>query len=209
MPCSNYMFVKPYLIILILLLSTTFSFAQALVRLKEETPEQFVARFKPEHSEITHQVIQTSWNASPSIIAFYDQTYKLAPDQQEYHRIIAVIFMKEKDHYRKLLIDTIYSEGGDPKIESVFFSNADKDLKKELIIISSWEQRHLDVNGTLYQTFIYDDLSTHQQSKLHLLKDISGKLSGDCECDWSDGTRKRTKLKTAAGVKEELKRIGY
>jgi len=205
---------RAYIIATTLLLSTTFSFAQVVNRLDDETAEQFAKRFTPENSVLTHTVIQTNWDLKPVIIAFYDQSYKLPvqndPDQQEYRRIIATIFIKNKNqHYNKIIIDTIDSEGGDPKIESVFFANADKDLKKELIIISSWEQRHRDVNGTLYETSIYDNILNYDQGKLLLLKNLSRRLSGGCECDWNDGTHKTSKFKTAADIKEELKRLGY
>jgi len=205
---------RPYIIATTLLLFSTFSFAQVVNRLSDETAEQFVKRFTPENSVLTHKVIKTTWDLKPAVIAFYDQTYKLPikndPDQQEFHRIIAAIFIKNNNQqYSKIIVDTIDSEGGDPKIESVFFANADKDLKKELVIISSWKQRHLDVNGTLYGTFIYDNISRNDQTKLSLLKNLSSRLSGGCECDWSDGTHKTAKFKTAADIKEELKRLGY
>ncbi len=87
--------------------------------------------------------------------------------------------------------------------------HADKDINKELIIIASWEQQHRDVNGTLYSTFVYDDLLTDAQMKLAFIKNISEKLSGGCECEWSDGTSKRAKFKNASDIKTELKRLGY
>ena len=141
---------------------TTFSFGQVVKRLDNESAEQFVTRVKPDSSNLTHKVIETKWNSTFVIIAFYDQTYKLPkhkdPGQQNYLRIIATIFIKaDSNSYNKFLIDTIDTEGGDPIIESVFFANADSDKEKELIIISSWEQRHYDTNGKLYGTFVYDN----------------------------------------------------
>jgi len=196
----------------LLLLFPTLSFAQVVNRLSDETAELFAKRFKPENSVITHNVIETIWNSKSAVISFYDQTYRLPSqndhDQQVLHRIIAMIFIKNKNmEYHRSVIDTIYNEGGDPRIESVFFANADKDLKMELIIISSWAQRHLDVNGTLYATAVYDNVSTSSQKQLSLLKNISNQLSGGCECDWSDGTHKTSKYKTAANISEELKRL--
>jgi hypothetical protein len=202
------------IIVTALLLLTTFSFGQVVDRRSDETPERFVSRFKPENSVITHHVIQTSWNLKPSIIAFFDQTYKVSTqkdaDPQDYHRIIAVIFIKNKNQqYNKIIIDTIDTEGGSPKIESVFFANADKDANKELIIISSWKQLHHDVDGMLFGTLVYDDVSTKNKIHLSLLKNLSNRLSGGCECDWSNGTHKTAKFKTASEINKELKRLGY
>ncbi len=198
----------------VLLLLTTFCSGQVVKQNDNETAEQFVTRMMPVNSILTHKVLTTKWNNTPVILAFYEQAYKLSeqddPDQQNYFRIIATIFLQtESKHYRKMLIDTLDTEGSKPVIESVFFANADKDINKELIIIASWEQQHRDVNGTLYSTFVYDDLLTDAQMKLAFIKSISEKLSGGCECEWSDGTSKKAKFKNASDIKTELKRLGY
>ena len=208
--------VRQYIIKLIILLAIlpTASFGQTIQRLKTETVDQFVTRLKPDSSVLTHKVIQTNWNSKSAIIAFYDQTYKLPvkndPDQQDYHRVVATIFIQaDSSHYNKFLIDNFDSEGGDPNIETIFFANADKDPEKEIIIIVSWEQRHYDVDGTLYGTFIFDNLLTNPQMKLYFLKDVSKKLDGGCECSWRDGETKKSKFKTAADIKAELLKLGY
>ncbi|MFD2162589.1 hypothetical protein ACFSJU_09320 [Paradesertivirga mongoliensis] len=201
------------LIVTTLLYSFFLASGQEVQRKKDETLERFVERFKPEHSTVTHKVIQTNWDLKPVILAFYDQAYKLrpnSPDEQEDHRILAVLFVKSKtNHYQKIFIDTIPTEGGAPTIESFFFANADKDLKKELVIIASWNVQHYDVSGTLYQTFVYDNMSNLKDNKLRFLKYISNKLSGGCECDWQDERSRKAKFTTAASIKDELKRLGY
>lgn len=197
----------------ILLLSATLSFGQVVERFDNETPEQFITRFQPENSISPENVIVTIWNTTPVIIAFYDQTYTLDSNKthrEEYHRIIAVAFMQERTNsYRKILIDIIENEGGTPHIDTVFFANADKDIQKELILIVSWPVRHYDVNGTLYETFIYNDLPSNTQTTPKYLQYISEKLSGGCNCNWRDGTHKKAKFKTAADVKRGLKRLRY
>src|SRR5450631_28746 len=134
----------------LLLVITNFSFGQRVYRHYNESAEQFVSRYMPDHSKLSFNVLETKWNTKPVIIAFFDQEYKLTiqedPDQQNYRRVIGAIFFKTDDnYYTKFLIDTIESEGGDPKIENVFFANADKGKNKELIILVSWPQLHADV----------------------------------------------------------------
>ena len=207
---------KHYINITILFFWSIFSFGQIeLVARKDgETAEQFAERFKPENAALTHKVIETKWNGNSTIISLYDITYTLSEqndlDQLSYHKIIGYVFSEvDKNTYSKVTFGTIDSEGGDPSIETVFFANTDQDKAKELIIIASWEQRHYEVNGTLYGTFIFDNETIEKTLNLKFLKEISKKLDGGCECNWSDGTKKRAKFKTALEVKRELVRLGY
>lgn len=183
-------------------------------RNEAETTEQFAERLKPENSKISHKVISAQWNSLPVIIAFYDQTYKLSknqdPDQTNYHRIIATLFVEnQKNNYNKVIINTFDTDGGSPKIETILFANADKDVSKELITIVSWELSSQEVSGTIYKTFIYDDLLKNKSDKPVFLKEISTKLDGGCECSFSDGRNKKAKLKTAKDIKVELLKLGY
>lgn len=200
--------------IILLLFWATFSFGEVVQRQDKETAEQFAERLKPDNSILTHKVLETKWSEKPVIIALYDQTYKPPRQndagQQTYHRIIGAIFIQLDDKkYSKTTFGTIDTEGGDPHIETVFFSNADKDETKELIIIASWEQRHYDFSGTLYGTFVFDYELTNTALEWEFLEGISRKLDGGCECVGRDGTRKNAKFKTASEVKEELIRLGY
>lgn len=203
-----------YFLLFVFMLFGISSYCQFEIQNENETAEQFAARMMPENSILVHKVLSVRWNDTPAIIAFYEQAYKLSPeddpDQQQYARVIAEIFLNtESNHYRKVIIDTFDTEGSKPVIESAFFANADKDRKKELIIIASWEQQHRDVSGILYATYIYDDVIKDSQMKLTFMERISKKLSGGCKCEWSDGTRKKVKYKNATEIKTELKHLGY
>lgn len=203
---------KYIFIVLFSLLLSTISYGQVVNRYDNETTEQFVKRLQPIHSELTSKVIETNWNSIPVIIAFYMQTYKLPkendPDQDDYMRIIARLYVQQKpNEYKNFLIDTINSEGGDPRVESVFFANADKDKATELVLLISWEQHHFDIDGTLYGTFVYDDvLMPHL--KLNFMKAISKKLDGGFD-GFTEGTKVTAKFKTAYSIKAELKRLGF
>lgn len=197
-----------------LLFWTSFSFGQLVQRQDNETAEQFAERVKPDSSTLTHKVLETKWNEHSVVISLYDQTYKLPiqndPDQQTYHKIVGAVFIQlDKNNYSKTTFGTIDTEGSDPNIETVFFANADTDKTKELIIIASWEQRHYDVNGTLYGTYVFDYELTSAILEWKFLEKISRKLDGGCECSWSDGTSKKAKFKTAKEVKNKLIRLGY
>ncbi len=200
--------------ITLLVFWTTFSFGQLVHRQDNETAEQFAERQKPENSTLTHKVLETKWDELPVIISLYDQTYKFPikndPDQQTYHKIVGAVFIQlDKKNYSKTTFGTIDTEGGDPTIETVFFANADTDKTKELIIIASWEQRHYDVGGTLYGTYVFDYELTSATLEWKFLEGISRKLDGGCECSWRDGTSKKAKFKMASEIRNELTRLGY
>ena len=197
-----------------MLLWTTFSFGQLVQRQDNETVEQFATRLKPDSANLTYIVIETKWDDSPVVIAFYDQPYKLSkqndPDQQTYHRIIGNVFIQMRNnYYGKSSFGTIDTDGGDPTIETAFFANADMDTTAELIVIASWDQRHYEVSGTLYGTFVFDYELTSAGLEWDFLEEISNKLNGGCECSWRDGTNKEAKFKTEANIKAELQRLGY
>jgi hypothetical protein len=205
---------KAIIIVFSLISIITISNALEYTREKDESLEDFVNRIGPSNTTLTHEVISTIWNGKPSILAFYNETYKLPidkdPDQQEYVRILGYVYIHSKDSaYDRYFIDTIDTEGGDPKIETVFFANADKDKQKELLIIASWEQIHAAVNGTLYNTRVFDNIGNTKNGKLIKMDKISEKVDGGCDCTWEDGTTKVVKFKTAAAIKSELKKLGY
>lgn len=197
----------------LLLILTDLSYSQRH-RLANESVNTFITRLKPDNASITNKIIETKWNNQPVIIAFYDQLYKLPkesdPDQQDYHRIIGILFVENsKNNYNRYIIDTIDTEGGDPKIESIFFANCDKDKSKELLLIVSWNQVHYEVEGILYDTLVFDNILPPPNKNLMALEKINKKFEEECECSWSDGTSKVAKFKSAAAVKKELVRLGY
>ena len=199
------------LLLLAFFLWTPFSYADEVKRLENETLEDFAKRNGPPQAELTHTVIETeAWNTQKTVIAFYIVKIKL-PDGKPATQVDGYLFIpKSTDTYEKILIDNFEEEGATPHIEAVFFANADKDKAKELIVICSYEQRHYDVNGTLYSTFIFDDLrGGANQTRLRFLEDVSERVSGSCDCEWRDGKKKASKYKTAASVKLGLKKLGF
>ncbi len=191
-----------------------FCLGQPAERGYKEAIEQFATRYIPADAQLLPGAIETKWNGKPVVIAFFEQTYKLSvqddPGQEEYKRVIGKIFFQtDSNLYNQLIIDSIESEGGAPKVEAVFFANADKDKNKELVVLVSWPQLHADVRGTLYGTYIYDDLLKTSEKKLCFKRSISQKLSGGCECTYENGKTKKAKYKKAADIRSALKRLGY
>jgi hypothetical protein len=180
---------------------SSFSFGQVVSRSAEETAVQFARRLQPQNTVVVHKVIETQWNSKPVLIAFYKQ--------QSGNQIIIKIYVQtQKNKYSVFRASNIDCEGGEPQIENVFFANCDKDAAKELFLIVSWEQRHFDIRGSLYGTFVYDDLSTNSHGELILKKNLSQKLDGGFE-GFRDGENVIAKLKTAKAIRSELKRLGY
>jgi hypothetical protein len=191
-------------------LCVPFANGQEVKRIENEALETFAKRNGPPQSELAHAVIETeAWDNQKTVIAFYVIEVK---DKYGTHgQVDGYLFRAlSPNTYQKILIEKFEPEGGDPKIEAAFFANADKDAAKELIVICSWPQQHYDVSGTLYGTFIFDDLrSGATPTKLNFLEGVSNKVSGGCDCTYRNGNRKTSKYKTAASVKLALKRLGF
>jgi hypothetical protein len=111
--------------------------------------------------------------------------------------------------YRQIPIGRIDEEGAGPDIKSIFFANADQNPDRELVVIVGWEQRHLDVSGTLYGTFIYARPREASQSRFAFLAETSRKVSGGCECDRDGGQHESSRFKTSAEVRAGLRLLGF
>jgi hypothetical protein len=203
--------VRPAIFLLAFFLWTPFLYAEEVKRLDGETLEDFAKRNGPPQGELTHKVIETeAWGKQKTVIAFYIVEIKLK-DSLPATQVDGYLFMpKSPGTYERILINNFEEEGDTPKIEAVFFANADKDKAREFIVICSWLQRHYDVNGTLYRTFIFDDPRPGTNpTRLTFLEGVSERVSGDCDCQWRDGRIKTSKYKTAASVKAGLKKLGF
>jgi hypothetical protein len=159
-------------------------------------------------------VVETSWNNTSVIIAFFSETYLLPllddPQQREYKRIIATLFVSDayKKNYAVSIIDTLIEEESLPTIEQLFFANADNDKEKELIILTTWDINNTSVHGKLYSTSIYD-YAKLLPKKLLFLNDISSNVNGGCDCTWEIGRIHRSKFKNKADIINGLQSLGY
>ncbi|MCI4589622.1 hypothetical protein MOK15_05900 [Sphingobium sp. BYY-5] len=100
-------------------------------------------------------------------------------------------------------------EGGVPEVAAIGFANADSDAAKELIVILTWEIRHYDVSGTLYDVRILDDWKDGQNALVPVKAAEQLFERYDCDCGWRDGSSETAEVKTITAVKQVLKRAGY
>ncbi|MBL3658884.1 hypothetical protein [Fulvivirga sediminis] len=154
-----------------------------------------------------HPAIETThWVADVSTIILFFNTIIDDDDAVEGF----ILFSKDEIKYNLIRIDNYLPAGNGAEIASVFFANADSDPDKELIVLCTWPQRiKLTAEGTLYQTYIYDDLnSSVYQDKLIYLADISGHFGLEFE-GWQEGDNVKARYKNASAIRAELKRLGY
>lgn len=184
--------------------------ASTVERQQGEDLTSFVTRQSPVGAEVTHKPLETSeWKFQDSVILAFYEFSPATNDNTGATKIVGFAYIPiGNSKYEKIEIDTYESEGGNPRVETVFFASTDKTKDKSLILIVSWEQNHATVQGTLYHTFVYAcPNSSPLPQKLIYLQSISETLSGGCEC-WSDNEPPRkAKFKTAADIKAALKRL--
>lgn len=196
-----------YLFLLLAFVSASVCLAQPYYRLNGETKEAFVTRICRTRN-FAHPILETNeWDSTHKSIIYFLPAKTSEGDAVIGYLLVPLSMMS----YRKVLIDTIFQEGGDPKIESVLFANADKDSKRELIVMTSWPQSHpgAGIEGTLYGTYIFDDPGTDiHEYQLKFFKDLSEKLDGGFE-GVRDRETVKANYKNAAQIRAGLRKMGY
>jgi len=177
--------------------------AQDFARNLGESDKAFAARILHLPKGKEPNVTAAAWNGAPTL--FVD--YETGREEDSPERPLVALQRQPSGTYRLLRVTVGETEGGRPNIAAIGFANADRDPAKELIVILTWDTRHLDVEGTSYEVRIFDDPQGGQTS-LKMLK-LSDHFGADCECSWSDGSSRRYRFKTIAAVKAELKKLGY
>ena len=161
-----------------------------------------------------------SWDSTKELLIY------LSDFQDQYNNTEQVCYLltpTDSNSYRRTLIDTLWGEGGEneKQIDTIFFTNADKDKEPELIIMLKAEAHSPrfadnDVEGYYYQTSIYDTPNLLlPKPKLTYLKDISQKFDEELEGKVYNSKsghllrREHAKYKTAKAVIAILKNMGY
>jgi len=179
-----------------------------------EPADSFADALGPAPSELTHPVIETDvWKLNgKAVIAFYRHDI-MPPERNDpiYEAIGYAFFPVSAGRYRRVLIGEIGHNGGEPQIRSVFFANADRDPEPELVVLAAWHVMHgTVVSGTFYETYVYERPSAPRADRFVYLKDVSERVSGGCECTWTEEKRsRRARFKTAADVRAGLRELGY
>lgn len=146
------------LISILFFFSITYANGQYFNRPKNENIESFIKRIIPDSMEIAHPVIKSNiWGDSIFITFWGWNKYYL----EEFEKIKGYVFQHiGNNQYLRFDINSISENGGFPKIESVFYANADN--YKELLIIVSRKFIHkgAGAEGRWYEILAYDDIKT-------------------------------------------------
>jgi hypothetical protein len=202
-----------------LLILPFFLHAQNIVRRDKESADAFIQRQKPPHAKRVHQIIETGkWIENKNIILVffsYGDSTGYALDTIEtgmgYDKFIfGYLYLPlDGNNYTKILIDTFPVRNNELiNIESVFFTNADENPDKELAIIVTKYVDQSTYHGIVYSTHFYKKPDSLSQARLLLLKDISEKFSGGCECITMLNKIRHAKYRSAKEIKEGLKKMG-
>lgn len=190
-----------------ILLTLTPGHSQDVIRLENENIQTFMNRIIPDSMKFAHQIIETkNWDSLGAIIAFYgfDDTNDI---NIGFNQIYGHVFIcQDSLKYREITFGPILEDGGMPEIIAVSFANTDKDKKKELIVLCTYDQKHYDYEGTFYETYIYD--TPTNTDKLLFLNNLNEHFYG-CECSFRNGQVKTAKYKTIKDVKRQLDKMGY
>jgi hypothetical protein len=198
-----------YCIIFLFLWTSTLVNAQIFERKEGENIDTFIGRIYP-NRVVVHQIFQVhEWDTTKNmIVAFY--AHSEASDKDDIGAIGYAYVEKEKNKYAEILIDSIHKEGGYLDIETVFFANCDKDKKREMFVLCTSKVQHKDVSGTIYQTFIYDNIDTKKPPiRFTFLDKISKDFDGGFEGINDAGERTLAKYKTVKDIRKELKKRGF
>lgn len=185
---------------------------QTVKRIPDEKARQFVVRARPLYTEFPEdmgrKVIETQeWSAETSIIAFYTQKFYINIDgalPKDNYRTFAYVFVPNgKDTYKRILIDTFTNGDYPTKIATAFFTNADTDPEKELVIVATSNQKDNHANGTMYMNRVYDNLPKLLPGKIKRLDEASAKIAGGFE-GTIDGKPSQAKHKTEKEITDAL-----
>jgi len=206
---------KKLLLLSILILSLTNSLGQSLKRNIGESAEKFAERtLTSKNSKITEKVIETKWNSETLIFAFVavEEIQKNGTEQYLETNVEGYIFIPISENlYHKVLIDSYGEEGAVAEIESVFFSNTDKDKALELVVLCKWNQdRHASpISGNLYQVYFYDDLDLKKTSEVLTKINLEKKFPGEFDGTNDAGEKSKAKYTNAVKIKQRLKQLGF
>lgn len=182
--------------------------AQPFARAAGETALGFAERalLLAAGDEDTH-VTEARWNGRATVFVDFSQRGVGGYDYDE--RALVALMQRPDGRYERVVVTIGEQEGGEPEIIAIGLANADRDPAQELVVMLRWPVKHLDVEGSLYEVRIFDDLKPGQARPVWL-KAVSGRFAAHaCDCGWRDGRRETYRFKTMAAVRRELKRLGY
>jgi len=193
------------------------AWGQTVKRLPGEDKRRFITRARPLYTEVTDQLAGISfetaeWSNEKSVIAFYSQRYfqeQEGKPTKECSRLLAYIFIPNGvNTYKRSFIDTFCYNDMSPKINAVFFANADSDNVKELIIQTTIDQKDKEATGSHYFTKVYDNWNTRtlpaRIRKLNTLSTIENGFEGTV-----GGKSQKAPVKNQKEVSDALIKLGF
>lgn len=191
---------KPGFCALVLMVGATAAHAAA----GDPALDTAIARVVPAGTEpsAVHR-LNTEWNGQP--VVFVDYPVQQTVQGETETDVALKAFVRDGKGYRAVDIDAFEEEGGTAEIRAIAFANADHDKARELIVVAAWPVQHYDVEGTLYEVRIFDDLG----AGVHKLAAVSKRFDSGCDCNRRDDKPETYRYKTIAAIRKELTRMGY
>jgi hypothetical protein len=193
------------------------TWGQTVKRLPDEDLKRFCTRARPLYTDFLDENAAISfetneWTEQNCVVAFYSQKYFVEEEGkpvQDCSRMLGYIFIPNgKDTYRRSFIDTFCIDDKEPKINAVFFANADSDQTKELIIQTTIVKRDKNASGTQYETKVYDNIKPRSVPP-KLKKVIATADFGDGFEGTLNGKPQKAPYKGEKELTEALTKLGF
>lgn len=187
--------------------------AQVFKKCVRETSKEFVSRIIPANAQLQTLTETSAWHKNEKVlVVFYSLSETGIKNKNENVRQDLngfVLTQTGKLKYQKTVIDSLRNYLN-PKIEDVFFANADPDPEQELAVLFSFEMdpKIAKCTGKGYETYFYKKGELSKPgNKLNRVTSILNFYGCDCSC--MRNHEERAQFKTQEAIKQELKRLGY
>lgn len=137
----------------------------------------------PDDAQLRTAEVALYRDGPKAVAAFY---YALITEELgSYQHVRAYLYVPEESdpsRYRRVFLRNIEPDGGSPVVEQVFLMGAAGQTPQTLGITASWNQRHYDNSGIVYDTYLFDYTpAAVRQGKLSSVERFRDKFWG-CEC---------------------------
>ncbi|WP_236871937.1 hypothetical protein [Burkholderia pseudomultivorans] len=131
-------------------------------------------------------------------------------DNRPYMLDARLLYADENHLWHDELFDRYVKDDGIPEVASVFFVNADHDLKdKEVVILVRTPLNHYDYGGEYYDGHVYKLTGSARNGAVFagLQSDASAPFLDQCECSFRDGRVTHARYKDAESIRKELAKM--
>jgi len=131
-------------------------------------------------------------------------------DDRPYMLDAHLIFADAGNVWHDKLFDRYSKDDGIPEIASVFFVNADHDIKdKEVVVLVRTPLSHYDYGGNYYDGYVYKLTGNPKSGVVFagLQSDASAPFVDQCECNFRDGRSTHAKYRDASSIRKALAEV--